>query len=238
MSASLEQAVDEMNRGGNQPSSVDMQAQAAAQQLRTGRWCYRLIKRAFDILFSLAVLVFFSWLFFIIAVAIKIDDPEGPIFFAQERIGRDSKPFKMYKFRSMCSDAEEKLSELQELNEKDGPVFKIADDPRITRVGHVIRKLSIDELPQFFNVLGGDMSIVGPRPPLPKEVEKYTPRQAQRLSIRGGLTCYWQTRRNRDSITFDEWIELDLLYVKQCSVWADFKLILQTIGVVLTAQGS
>ena len=170
MSASLEQAVDEMNRGGNQPSSVDMQAQAAAQQLRTGRWCYRLIKRAFDILFSLAVLVFFSWLFFIIAVAIKIDDPEGPIFFAQERIGRDSKPFKMYKFRSMCSDAEEKLSELQELNEKDGPVFKIADDPRITRVGHVIRKLSIDELPQFFNVLKGDMSIVGPRPPLPKEV--------------------------------------------------------------------
>lgn len=217
---------------------IDLQVQAATQRLRTGRWGYRLVKRTSDILFSLAVLVFFSWLFLIVAIAIKIDDPEGPVFFAQERIGRDGKPFKMYKFRSMCSDAEERLAELQELNEKDGPVFKIADDPRITRVGHVIRKLSIDELPQFFNVLKGDMSIVGPRPPLPKEVEKYTSRQAQRLSIRGGLTCYWQTRRNRDSITFDEWIELDLLYVKQCSMWTDFKLIIQTIGVVLTAQGS
>lgn len=237
MSASLEQAMSEANwEDGSQ--LIDLQVQAAAQRLRTGRWGYRLVKRTSDILFSLAVLVFFSWLFLIVAIAIKIDDPEGPVFFAQERIGRDGKPFKTYKFRSMCSDAEERLAELQELNEKDGPVFKIANDPRITRVGSVIRKLSIDELPQFFNVLGGDMSIVGPRPPLPKEVEKYTPRQAQRLSIRGGLTCYWQTRRNRDSITFDEWIELDLLYVKQCSVWADFKLILQTIGVVLTAQGS
>ena len=217
---------------------IDLQVQAAAQRLRTGRWGYRLVKRTSDILFSLAVLVFFSWLFLIVAIAIKIDDPEGPVFFAQERIGRDGKPFKMYKFRSMCSDAEERLAELQELNEKDGPVFKIANDPRITRVGSVIRKLSIDELPQFFNVLGGDMSIVGPRPPLPKEVEKYTPRQAQRLSVRGGLTCYWQTRRNRDAITFDEWIELDLLYIKQCSIWADIKLIIQTIGVVLTAQGS
>ena len=237
MSASLEQAMSEANwEDGSQ--LIDLQVQAAAQRLRTGRWGYRLVKRTSDILFSLAVLVFFSWLFLIVAIAIKIDDPEGPVFFTQERVGRDGKPFKMYKFRSMCSDAEERLAELQELNEKDGPVFKIANDPRITRVGSVIRKLSIDELPQFFNVLGGDMSIVGPRPPLPKEVEKYTPRQAQRLSIRGGLTCYWQTRRNRDSITFDEWIELDLLYVKQCSVWADFKLILQTIGVVLTAQGS
>lgn len=238
MSASLDQAIDEPSRGGECSGSLDLQAQAAAERLRTGRWVYRIIKRAFDIVFSLAVLIFFSWLFLIVAIAIKIDDPEGPVFFTQERVGRDGKPFKMYKFRSMCSDAEERLAELQELNEKDGPVFKIANDPRITRVGSVIRKLSIDELPQFFNVLGGDMSIVGPRPPLPKEVEKYTPRQAQRLSIRGGLTCYWQTRRNRDSITFDEWIELDLLYVKQCSVWADFKLILQTIGVVLTAQGS
>ena len=219
-------------------ADIDLEAQAAAERLRSGRYAYRFIKRAFDILFSSAVLVGFSWLFLIVAIAIKIDDPEGPVFFAQERVGRDGERFKMYKFRSMCSDAEEKLAELQSLNEKDGPVFKIANDPRITRVGRVIRKLSIDELPQFLNVLIGDMSVVGPRPALPKEVEKYTPHQAQRLSIRGGLTCYWQTRRNRDSISFDEWVYLDLLYVKQCSVWMDLKLIIQTVGVVLTAQGS
>ena len=217
---------------------LDLEAQAAAERLRTGRWAYRFVKRAFDVAFSAFVLVGFSWLFLIVAVAIKIDDPKGPVFFAQERVGRDGKTFRMYKFRSMCADAEQRLAELRDLNEKDGPVFKIANDPRITRVGRVIRKLSIDELPQFINVLVGDMSVVGPRPPLPTEVEEYTPRQAQRLSVRGGLTCYWQTRRNRDSISFDEWVDLDLLYIKQCSVWADVKLIVQTVGVVLTAQGS
>lgn len=217
---------------------LDLEAQAAAERLRTERWAYRFVKRAFDVVFSAFVLVGFSWLFLIVAVAIKIDDPKGPVFFAQERVGRDGKTFRMYKFRSMCTDAEKRLAELQDLNEKDGPVFKIANDPRITRVGRVIRKLSIDELPQFINVPVGDMSVVGPRPPLPKEVAEYTPRQAQRLSIRGGLTCYWQTRCNRDSISFDEWVDLDLLYIKQCSVWADVKLIVQTVGVVLTAQGS
>lgn len=217
---------------------MDLEAQAAAERLRTGRWAYRFVKRAFDVAFSAFVLVGFSWLFLIVAVAIKIDDPKGPVFFAQERVGRDGKTFRMYKFRSMCADAEQRLAELRDLNEKDGPVFKIANDPRITRVGRVIRKLSIDELPQFINVLVGDMSVVGPRPALPTEVEEYTPHQAQRLSVRGGLTCYWQTRRNRDSISFDEWVDLDLLYIKQCSVWADVKLIVQTVGVVLTAQGS
>lgn len=217
---------------------LDLEARAAAERLRTGRWAYRFVKRAFDVAFSAFVLVGFSWLFLIVAVAIKIDDPKGSVFFAQERVGRDGKTFRMYKFRSMCADAEQRLAELQDLNEKDGPVFKIANDPRITRVGRVIRKFSIDELPQFINVLVGDMSVVGPRPPLPKEVAEYTPRQAQRLSIRGGLTCYWQTRCNRDSISFDEWVDLDLLYIKQCSVWADVKLIVQTVGVVLTAQGS
>lgn len=217
---------------------LDLEVQAAAERLRTGRWAYRFIKRAFDVLFSAFVLVGFSWPFLIVAVSIKIDDPKGPIFFTQKRVGRDGKTFRMYKFRSMCADAEQRLAELQDLNEKDGPVFKIANDPRITRVGRVIRKLSIDELPQFINVLVGDMSVVGPRPPLPKEVAEYTPRQAQRLSIRGGLTCYWQTRRNRDSISFDEWVDLDLLYIKQCSVWSDVKLIVQTIGVVITAQGN
>ena len=202
------------------------------------RYAYRFLKRAFDIVFSVAAIVVFSWLFAIIAIAVKVDDPKGPVFFKQERVGKDGKTFNMYKFRSMCVDAEDRLAELKELNEKTGPVFKISDDPRITKVGKIIRKLSFDELPQFFNVLMGDMSLVGPRPALPTEVKTYTDYQRQRLLVRGGLTCYWQTRRNRDSITFDEWVDLDLLYIKQCGPWTDFKLIIQTVGVVLTAQGS
>lgn len=196
------------------------------------------MKRAFDVAFSACVLVCLSWLLLIVVIAIKLDDPEGPAIFRQVRVGRDGREFVMYKFRSMRADAEERLAELQAMNEKDGPVFKIADDPRVTRVGRVIRKTSIDELPQFINVLRGDMSVVGPRPALPREVAEYTPRQAQRLLVRPGLTCYWQTRRNRDSIGFDEWVDLDLLYIRQCSAWADLKLIIQTVGVVLTAQGS
>ena len=144
----------------------------------------------------------------------------------------------MYKFRSMCADAEERLAELRALNEKTGPVFKMRDDPRVTRVGRLLRRVSLDELPQFANVLKGDLSVVGPRPALPSEVATYTPRQRQRLLVKSGITCYWQTRRNRDSITFDEWVDLDLLYIKQCSAWADLKLIVQTVGCMLTAQGS
>lgn len=219
------------------PVPEDPAATAAAERLRT-RYAYRFTKRLFDVLFSAAVLVCLSWLFLIVAIAIKLDDPEGPVFFRQERVGKDGRRFRMWKFRSMCVDAEDRLAALQANNEKDGPVFKIADDPRITRVGRFIRKTSIDELPQFINVLVGDMSVVGPRPALPSEVAQYTPRQHQRLLVKQGLTCYWQTRRNRDSITFDEWVDLDLLYVKQCSVWSDVKLIVQTVGVVLTAQGS
>ena len=216
----------------------DAETAAAAARLRSGRLAYRAVKRAFDVAFSLAVLVALSWLFLLVAVAIKLDDPEGPAIFSQTRVGRDGREFRMYKFRSMCADAESRLDELAERNEKDGPVFKIADDPRVTRVGRVIRKLSLDELPQFVNVLRGDISVVGPRPALPSEVALYTPRQRQRLSVKQGITCYWQTRRNRDSISFDEWVGLDLLYVRQCSVWSDLKIIVQTVGCVLTGQGS
>lgn len=215
----------------------DAVVKEAAEKLKT-RYAYRFIKRLFDISFSALVLIAFSWLFFVVALAIKIDDPKGSIIFKQKRVTKDGKEFDMYKFRSMCVDAEEHLSELKELNEKTGPVFKMHNDPRITRVGKTIRKLSLDEMPQFVNVLKGDISVVGPRPALPSEVAIYTPRQCQRLLVKGGITCYWQTRRNRDSITFDEWVDLDLLYIKQCSMWTDFKLIVQTVGCVLTAQGS
>ena len=219
-------------------AEVDAETEAAALQLRSGRIGYRVAKRAFDVVFSACVLVCLSWLFLIIAVAIKLDDPVGPVLFSQVRVGRDGREFRMWKFRSMVADAESRLAALSSRNEKDGPVFKIADDPRITRVGHALRKLSLDELPQFWNVLVGDLSVVGPRPALPREVERYTPRQRQRLSVKQGLTCLWQTRRDRDSITFDEWVELDLLYIRKCSALTDLKLIVQTVGCVLTAQGS
>lgn len=218
-------------------AGLDLEAARAAERLRTGRWVYRVLKRAFDIVFSACVLVCLSWLFLIVAIAIKVDDPEGPVIFSQARVGRDGREFRMYKFRSMCADAESRLAELAEKNEKTGPVFKMADDPRITRVGRIIRKTSIDELPQFVNVLLGDLSVVGPRPALPKEVAQYAPRQRQRLSVKQGITCYWQTRRNRDSISFDEWVELDLAYVRKCGVLTDLSLIVRTVGCVLTAQG-
>lgn len=215
----------------------DEMVNEAAERLKT-RFVYRFIKRLFDIVFSFFVLVAFSWLFLIIAVVIKIDDPKGPILFRQKRVTKNGREFWMYKFRSMCVDAESRLGELKELNEKSGPVFKMHDDPRVTKVGRWLRKLSLDELPQFVNVLCGDLSIVGPRPALVSEVAIYTPRQRQRLLVKGGITCYWQTRRNRDLIAFDEWVDLDLLYIKQCSLWVDVKLIIQTVGCVLTAQGS
>ena len=174
------------------------------------RIAYRFVKRVFDFAFSAAVLVLLSWLFVIIAILVKVDDPKGPVFFKQTRVGKNGREFEMLKFRSMCVDAEEKLADLKELNEKTGPVFKIAEDPRITRVGKWLRKLSLDELPQFINVLRSDMSVVGPRPALPNEVATYNDYQRQRLLVKPGMTCYWQTRRNRDSITFDEWVDLDL----------------------------
>ena len=211
---------------------------AAAAERLSKRHGYRFAKRAFDIAFSLLVLVCFCWLFAIIAVAVKMDDPKGPVLFRQRRVTKDGREFTMYKFRSMCADAEERLAELRALNEKTGPVFKMRDDPRVTRVGRLLRRVSLDELPQFANVLKGDLSVVGPRPALPSEVAAYTPRQRQRLLVKSGITCYWQTRRNRDSITFDEWVDLDLLYIKKCGALADLKLIVQTVGCVLTAQGN
>ncbi len=201
------------------------------------RVVYRFIKRTFDIVFSALVLVLLCWLYAIIAIAIKVDS-KGPVIFKQERVGKDGKTFTMYKFRSMCDDAESMREELEEHNEKIGPVFKMRNDPRVTKVGHFLRKMSLDELPQFLNVLKGDMTIVGPRPALPREICSYTPYQKQRLMVKPGMTCYWQTRMDRDSITFDEWVNLDLLYIKNCGIWADVKLIVQTIGVVLTAQGN
>lgn len=211
--------------------------EASLERLRTGRLGYRAFKRTFDIGFSLAAMILFSWLFLLIAFAIKLDDPTGPAIFKQVRVGRDGREFVCYKFRSMHVDAESLIEELMVCNEKDAPVFKMRRDPRITRVGRVLRKASLDELPQFWNVLKGDMSVVGPRPALPRELPGYPARALPRFGIRPGITCYWQTRRNRDSITFDEWMDLDLLYLQKAGIWTDIKLIIQTVGCVLTFQG-
>ena len=209
----------------------------SVEGIRRAKPVYYFIKRIFDILFSLFLIILLSPLFLIIAIAIKIEDPKGPVIFKQNRIGAEGKPFKMYKFRSMVVDAEKELKELMPLNERQGPVFKMKHDPRITKVGKFIRKFSADELPQLVNVLKNDMSIVGPRPALMKEYEAYTEHHKKRLLVPQGLTCYWQTRLNRDSLSFDESVSLDLLYIKKCGPWADFKLIIQTVGVVLLGQG-
>ena len=169
---------------------------------------YSVTKRLIDIVGSLCGIILLSPLFLIVAILIKLEDPKGKVFFAQERNGKYPKTFKMYKFRSMVHNAEDLLKDLMDRNEQTGPVFKINDDPRITKVGKFIRKTSIDELPQLFNVLKGDMSLVGPRPPIPHEVDQYNSYQMQRLAVKPGLTCIWQVS-GRNNIGFDEWVEMD-----------------------------
>lgn len=192
---------------------------------------YSVTKRLIDIVGSLFGIILLSPLFLIVAILIKLEDPKGKVFFAQERNGRYPKTFKMYKFRSMVHNAEDLLKDLMDRNEQTGPVFKINDDPRITKVGKFIRKTSIDELPQLFNVLKGDMSLVGPRPPIPHEVEQYNSYQMQRLAVKPGLTCIWQVS-GRNNIGFDEWVEMDIEYIKTRNLWLDIKLIFKTVGVL------
>lgn len=217
-----------------QTSTANAGVERIKPRARRGYW---VIKRIFDMIASLGAIVILSPLLLLIAALVFIDDPKGSPIFTQKRVGKNGREFNFYKFRSMCVDAEEKLGELQEKNEMDGPVFKIKDDPRITNIGRFIRKTSIDELPQLFNVLKGDMSIVGPRPAIPREVAKYTDIQRERLLITPGLTCYWQVMPKRNSLSFDEWVELDRKYIRECSLWVDIKLIFKTVGVMLTAQG-
>lgn len=192
---------------------------------------YSVTKRLIDIVGSLCGIILLSPLFLIVAILIKLEDPKGKVFFAQERNGRYPKTFKMYKFRSMVHNAEDLLKDLMDRNEQTGPVFKINDDPRITKVGKFIRKTSIDELPQLFNVLKGDMSLVGPRPPIPHEVDQYNSYQMQRLAVKPGLTCIWQVS-GRNNIGFDEWVEMDIEYIKTRNLWLDINLILKTVGVL------
>ena len=200
----------------------------------SGYWCLRRLQ---DVALSVLALLVLWPLMLIVAVVIVIDSPGASPIFSQTRVGRDGKPFTFYKFRSMKPNAEQELDQLLQYNEMEGPTFKIKDDPRITRVGRFIRKTSIDELPQLWNVLRGDMSIVGPRPGLPREVEQYDDYARQRLLITPGLTCFWQIQPNRNQLTFDEWVELDVQYINQRSFLTDWKIIFATFGAVLGMNG-
>ena len=205
--------------------------------LRTKR-LYWMGRRAQDVFFSLLALIVLAVPMAIVALVIWIDSPGASPIFSQDRVGRDGKIFKFYKFRSMIPNAEARLNDVLAQNEMDGPVFKMKNDPRITRVGRFIRRTSIDELPQLINILKGDMSIVGPRPALPREVAQYTDYERQRLYVTPGLTCYWQIQPNRNELTFDEWMELDLKYIQDRNFWLDWKLIFQTIWAVLRMYGA
>lgn len=196
--------------------------------------CYLFAKRFLDILLSLLALIILSP-FIIIFLLIKwLEDFHNPIY-VSKRVGKNGKEFKFFKIRTMCVNADKQKDSLiaQGLNESDGPVFKIKDDPRITKVGKIYRKLSIDELLQLFNILNGTMSIVGPRPPLPREVAEYSEEQKQRLLIKGGLLCLWQVQKNRHQLSFDEWVKLDMDYIEKQSLWLDTKIVFKGFFMVL-----
>ena len=205
--------------------------------MTTKKTVYYALKRAFDLCASVLMLMVFLPFWIMIELAILIDDPKGSPIFVQTRVGKDGKEFQLYKFRSMVHNAEEIWHQLQDMNEMDGPAFKIENDPRITRVGKFLRKTSLDEVPQLINVIKGDMSLVGPRPPLPREVEKYTDAQKVRLSVTPGITCFWQVQKRRNSLSFDEWVELDKKYIREQGIRTDIKILFLTIGAVINKEG-
>ncbi len=195
-----------------------------------------LMKRLIDAFVSLAVLIVFLPMMLIVAIVIKLTSP-GPVFFSQNRVGMNQRQFRLYKFRSMVADAEARKGEIQHLNERDGPAFKIENDPRTTAIGRFIRKLSIDELPQLLNVLNGEMSLVGPRPPLPEEVKRYEWLFRKRLSVKPGITCIWQIS-GRNSVSFEDWMEMDHEYIENWSLLLDLKILLKTVPAVLFGKGA
>lgn len=224
-------------------ASRRFQSTQASQRLRfkMSSWVVRTkivhsLKRLLDVSVALIAIVLSSPIMLLTALAIKLDS-RGPILFQQTRVGKDGEHFSCYKFRSMYIDAEQRLRDLMSRNEVDGPVFKMKRDPRVTRVGRIIRKLSIDELPQFFNVLKGEMSVVGPRPALPSEVARYTYEQIGRLHAIPGITGLQQVS-GRSDIDFKRWVELDLQYIAEQSLWKDIEILIKTIPAVIFSKGA
>ena len=201
------------------------------------QYVYRIIKRIFDVIAASIALIILSPVFLIVAICIKVDDPKGPVFYSQIRVGKDERHFRMYKFRSMVTNADELLAKLQSRNEVNGAMFKIKNDPRITKVGRVIRKYSLDELPQLVNVVGGSMSIVGPRPPLVSEVAEYTNYDKQRLMVKPGATGMWQVG-GRNDVDFAEMVKLDLTYIQERSIWLDLKIMFETVKIMIRPNGA
>lgn len=221
------------NRPKNKNEHQRIDGEAVLREDKT-YWFWRRVQ---DIILSLVAILILWPVMLIIALVIFIDSPAASPIFKQTRVGWKGKEFKFLKFRSMHPDAEQRLKNLLKYNEMEGPVFKIKDDPRVTRVGKFLRKTSLDELPQLFNVLKGDMSIVGPRPPLPREVEMYDSYAKQRLFVTPGLTCYWQIQPHRNSLSFDEWLDLDIKYIKERSFITDWKIIFKTFAAVFGMNG-
>jgi exopolysaccharide biosynthesis polyprenyl glycosylphosphotransferase len=195
-----------------------------------------LLKRVLDIVLSFLILIVISPLLLAVAIAVKLDS-RGPIFYSSERIGKKGRVFSCTKFRTMVFDAEQRRADVMHMNERQGVLFKISNDPRITRLGRFLRKYSLDELPQFYNVLRGDMSIVGPRPPLASEVREYKLSNLRRLDVTPGITGLWQVQARQDP-SFDSYISLDVAYIENWSIWLDLKIIMRTIGVVLAGTGT
>lgn len=217
------------------PGYINGTAVVVFRAIPEGQFAYA-TKAVIDKIAAVAGLILTLPLTIITAIAIKLES-KGPVFFKQTRSGLHGKPFELYKFRTMCDDAEKLKKKLLNKNEMSGPVFKIKDDPRVTRIGKVLRKFSIDEIPQFINIFKGEMSLVGPRPPLPREVEHYEPWQHRKLSVKPGATCTWQTN-GRNNIDFEDWMRLDLKYIDNWSLWEDTKIIAKTIPAVMKTRGA
>ncbi len=223
-------------------SAQDIQEQRRVKEVldwmgRRNKKKFWRIKRIIDICIAIGGILLFSVPMLIIVSVIFISQPSKSPIYAQDRMGRHGKVFKLYKFRTMVPGADKMVEDLKKYNEMDGPVFKIKEDPRITKFGGFLRRTSLDELPQFFNVIKGDMAVIGPRPPIPREVEQYTEYQKLRLTVTPGITCLWQVQPNRNDLSFDEWVNLDIAYILNRTIWLDIQIMFKTAWVMFRGEG-